>query len=111
MNFCSLKNMSAEDRQRLEDRACRAGLAKDVLSNPVFFEAFARVERDLLTKWQSEVDSDKRDEIWHEVKLLGQLKNKLELMIKDGQTAEMSLGLNTKCSRLAKIKALWKVVF
>lgn len=57
----------------------RGRLATDVLENPVFVDALRQIQSEIVARWQSESDSDKREWLW----TLSQASKRLEAALRE----------------------------
>lgn len=73
----------------LEKRMYDGELARQVLENDAFNQAFADIKQEYTTAWMNShaVDQDAREEIWKLIKLADKLKITLEGMLTDGKMA------------------------
>ncbi len=60
-----------------EGRRARAYAARALMDDPTLQAGLAEIESDLRSQWENCLWSRKRDRIWHELKHLRQLRQKL----------------------------------
>jgi hypothetical protein len=85
--------MEAADRAKRSHEIERAELARGVLENPLFIEAFEAVEKELMTQWKQNaaLNQDGRERVFLMVTLLGQLRQHLTQHIATGEMARLQL--------------------
>jgi hypothetical protein len=77
----------------LEEQAQRGEQARKLLEHPLLAEAFQIIEQDITDKWQNSParDSEGRERLWTQLKLLHRLRGELELVVENGKAAEATL--------------------
>lgn len=88
------------DREKLLTGKNRGVLAKQVLDNPVYQEAMVIIRGDLMVKFENTKpeDSEKRDEIWRQMRTIAEMEKRIKKVMVDGNVCEAEL------SRLEKLK-------
>lgn len=87
------------DREDLE----RGRLAGEVLDNPVFREAFAQIQQEIVTKWQGEKDDRQRDWLWSMSQACKRLESVLTEAMNSGLVAQKQLELTqSRAERLGQ---------
>lgn len=61
--------------------------ARKLLDDPVLVEAFDQLEEDYVSEWKSSTDADKREQAWHSVKALQDIRTRLRVISDRGQVA------------------------
>ena len=74
--------MTQEERERE---------AKLLLDNPVFIEAFSKLEEELLGLWKmsGSTDIDQRESFWLAVRLLDRIRVHIQSIVKTGHMAKI----------------------
>ena len=74
--------MTQEERERE---------AKKLLDNPVFIEAFSKLEEELLDLWKmsGSTDIDQRESFWLAVRLLDRIKVHIQSIVETGHMANI----------------------
>ena len=87
-----------------EQELRRAGLAREVMDNQVYQEAFSSLKADLMRAWESSPARDRegREQLWHAVHLLGRIEQHLQQAMETGRMA--SLQLQQERSRMEQLK-------
>src|SRR5574343_1759152 len=77
----------------LEQEISRGNLAKVVLDNPIYQEAFSQLREQILREWQESParDQEGREKLWTSLKLLERTKVNLEQVMETGKLARIQL--------------------
>lgn len=78
------------DREDLE----RGRLAAEVLENPVFRDAFDRIQQEIVTKWQGEKEERQREWLWSMSQACKRLESVLTEAMNNGLVAQKQLDLH-----------------
>lgn len=79
----------------------RGELARDVLDNEVYVEAYALIEQEITRAWRESKDKDEREELHRALRSLSKVKTVLEGTMKSGEIAAEKLRIEQ--SRLQRI--------
>jgi cell fate (sporulation/competence/biofilm development) regulator YlbF (YheA/YmcA/DUF963 family) len=74
-----------------EAEARRGELAKQVLDNPVYAEAYASIEAALVRAWRDARDVKDREQAHQMLTMLDKVKSVMEGVMRSGQVAEKEL--------------------
>lgn len=74
-----------------EQEADRGRLAKEVLDNPVYAEAYERIEKELIGKWRESRDKDEREHLHRLLRSLSKVRSIMEGVMNSGKVAEKLL--------------------
>ena len=93
----------------LEQRIQGGYEAQEILSSPVYADAFNQIELEYTRAWMDSParDADAREKLYLMLKLLHKVKGHLALKITDGKMAQMSLDDRTKVQKLAQAAREW----
>lgn len=85
--------MQQDDDRNLMREIDRARLAKEVVENPMFAEAFDRLSAQMRDEWEASParDTEGRERLWLAVNLLGKVRSHLLETMQTGQMARMQL--------------------
>lgn len=85
--------MSDEQKAKWEEEFKRGELARQVLDNPVYRDAFLRMKADLLSGFETSGSNqdEERREIWRMIKTLNKLEAQLNQTMQTGELARRSL--------------------
>jgi hypothetical protein len=85
--------MDDADRVARAHEVDRAERARGILESPLFIDAFADVEKELMTQWKQNtaLNQDGRERVFLMVTLLGQVKQSLMQHIQTGEMARIQL--------------------
>jgi hypothetical protein len=88
-----LRKPKEVDQHELDVKRARATHAQQLLEDPMLKEAFERVESVYMQAWRNSdpFASDTRERSWVAVQLLGDLKNSLIAVVRDGEAATAQL--------------------
>ena len=75
----------------LEMEAQRGQLAKSVLDNPVYQDAYKKIEEALTRTWRESRDRDEREELHRLLKSLDKVQALVSGVMKSGEIAEAKL--------------------
>ena len=83
--------MSQDDK--LEAAITRGARAKELLTNELLQEAFARLEADYISAWRQTParDTDARERLWQAVNIVGKVKDNLTTILSNGKLAQREL--------------------
>lgn len=76
----------------LEYEAQRGSLAKSVLDNPVYQDAYVKIEAGLTQAWRDSRNQEEREEIHRLIRMLDKVKGSLESVMRSGEVADAKLG-------------------
>lgn len=74
-----------------DERKARAEKAKRILDDPMFSEAWGRLETDVLKAWKASRDPVERERLWHAQDVLDKLKNAFDSYVRDGKLAQRDI--------------------
>lgn len=74
-----------------EHEAERGRLAQEVLDNPAYIEAHAKIEQEVIRKWQESRNLDEREQLHRLLLTLHKLKSTLEATMRSGMVASRKL--------------------
>lgn len=77
----------------MSDELERGRLAKEVLDNPIFKEALAKLQTEIVTKWQGERDEKSREWLWTLSQASKRLTSVLTEVMQTGQMREHQIEL------------------
>ena len=87
----------------LEKDRHRRILAKQILENEVYKEAFSEMEKAIFSEWKHSKDEDQRDALWMMIQLLPRFEATLTAAINNGAVANKELNnLNPNNARFNK---------
>ena len=71
----------------------RGARAKELLSNELLQEAFARLEAEYISAWRQMParDTDARERLWQAVNIVGKVKDNLTTILSNGKLAQREL--------------------
>lgn len=75
----------------LDERTNRGNKADRVLNDPMFVEAWDRIEAATLKKWRESNDPLERDRLWHAQDVLAKVKAAFVAHVRDGKAAQKEI--------------------
>lgn len=75
----------------LEKDRHRGTLAKQILENEIFKEAFTEMEKAIFNEWKHSTDEEQRDALWMMIQLLPRFEATLTASINHGAVASEKL--------------------
>ena len=82
-----------------DERRTRAHKAKRILDDPMFTEAWDRLEADTLKAWKASKDPTERERLWHAQDVLDKLKGQFIAIVRDGDLAQRKIDEIAKAPR------------
>jgi len=78
--------------QELDEIKQRAVLAEQVISNPVFKQAFLAIKAELMLSFESTKpkQKDEREEIWRQTQVVNKIQKQLEGAMKTGKLTSIN---------------------
>ena len=95
-------NIAEFDKEkRATEEVSRGRLAEQVISNPIFREAFVIIRADLMLKFEQSTfkQADERDEIWRRLNNLNKLEQLIKEVMLTGEMGKKTLSLLDKFKR------------
>lgn len=76
-----------------EEQALRGERARELLDNPLWAESFGVIEQELIEQWKKSParDAEGREKLWLTLRLLHQLRGRLESVVDTGKAAQASI--------------------
>ena len=75
----------------LQNEAQRGELARQVLENEVYAEAYALIEQEIMRIWRDSKNQDEREELHRALRSLGKVRQVLEGTMNSGKVAAATL--------------------
>ena len=69
----------------------RGRLAQEVMDNPVYADAYAQIEQEILTKWRESRDKDEREQLHQLLLMLAKVQKTLEAVMRSGKLSSAEL--------------------
>lgn len=93
----------------LEQEVSRGNLAKAVLDNPIYQEAFSQLREQILQEWVDSPirDQEGREKLWTSLKLLEKTKANLEQVMETGKLARLQIQDQTALAKARQFAKNW----
>lgn len=75
----------------LQQESERGYAAQRLLEEPLWAQAWERLEADALKRWRTGKDTEEREQCWLYLKVLNDLRKQFEYIVKTGELAQEQL--------------------
>jgi hypothetical protein len=93
-----------------EADAQRGRRAQEVLDNEVYADAYAAVEKELISKWRDSRNPEDREQLHQFLMMLGKVQNALETVMRTGEVAAAEISRKrSKAEQIGDVYAMRSV--